>query len=140
MSAASTSGRRRAAREIDALVGSKLFRALSEPARLAILKVLTVHGRADIAAIASELPQDRSVVSRHLAFLQEVGAVRREKVGRNVFFEIDGPAIVRQLEEALGRFRAVVPLCCPGDGTASAASSHPSAPRDGADWKKEVHR
>jgi DNA-binding transcriptional ArsR family regulator len=106
--------RRRAAREFDALVESKLFRALCEPVRLEILKVLTLQGRSDIAAVAARLPQDRSVVSRHLASLREAGIVRREKVGRNVFFEMDGPATVAQLEDILARFRAVVPLCCPG--------------------------
>jgi DNA-binding transcriptional ArsR family regulator len=105
--------RRRAARELDSLVESKLFRALCEPVRLEILKVLTLQGRSDIAAVAARLPQDRSVVSRHLSFLREAGIVRREKVGRNVFFEMDGPATVAQLEDVLARFRAVVPLCCP---------------------------
>jgi DNA-binding transcriptional ArsR family regulator len=60
------------------------------------------------------VPQDRSVVSRHLAQLHHAGIIRREKVGRNVFFEMDGPAVVAQLEDALARFRALVPLCCPG--------------------------
>ena len=53
------------------------------------------------------------MVSRHLTFLSEAGLVRREKVGRNAFFEADGPAIVAQLERVLERFRALVPLCCP---------------------------
>jgi hypothetical protein len=42
--------------------------------------------------------------------------VRREKVGRQVFFEVDGPVVVERLEEILERFRRVVPLCCPPGG------------------------
>jgi hypothetical protein len=30
-----------------------------------------------------------------------------------VFFEMDGPVVVEQLEKILDRFRSVVPLCCP---------------------------
>jgi DNA-binding transcriptional ArsR family regulator len=107
--------RRRAAREFDALLETRVFRALCEPVRIEILKRLTLRGRSDIAAISAHVPQDRSVVSRHLAQLHRAGIVRREKVGRNVFFEMDGPAVVAQLEDLLERFRAVVPLCCPGE-------------------------
>jgi len=106
--------RRKAARELDAILESKVFRALCEPARIEILKLLTVRGRSDIATIAARVPQDRSVVSRHLAQLSHAGIIRREKVGRNVFFEMDGPAAVAQLEDVLARFRALVPVCCPG--------------------------
>jgi predicted transcriptional regulator len=110
----SSETRRRAARELDAILEAKVFRALCEPVRIEILKRLTIQGRSDIAAIAAHVPQDRSVVSRHLAQLHHAGFVRREKVGRNVFFEMDGPAVVAQLEEVLARFQALVPLCCPG--------------------------
>ena len=111
----SPDSRRKAAREFDAILEAKVFRALCEPVRIEILKRLTVQGRSDIAAIAAQVPQDRSVVSRHLAQLHQAGIVRREKVGRNVFFEMDGPATVAQLEHVLERFRAVIPLCCPGE-------------------------
>jgi DNA-binding transcriptional ArsR family regulator len=106
--------RRLAARDLDRILDSNIFTALCEPARIEILKLLTVRGRSDIATIAAHVPQDRSVVSRHLACLSAAGIVRREKVGRNVFYEVDGPAAVAQLEEVLARFRALVPLCCPG--------------------------
>lgn len=106
--------RRRAARALDAILEAKVFRALCEPVRIEILKRLTLQGRSDIATIAAHVPQDRSVVSRHLAQLHQAGFLRREKVGRNVFFEMDGPAVVAQLEDVLARFRAVVSLCCPG--------------------------
>jgi DNA-binding transcriptional ArsR family regulator len=105
--------RKKAARELDAILEARVFRALCEPVRIEILKRLTVEGRCDIGRLAAHVPQDRSVVSRHLAQLHHAGLVRREKVGRNVFFEMDGPAVVAQLEDVVARFRAVVPLCCP---------------------------
>ena len=114
MSASPTrQSRRRAAKELREILDGKLFAALCEPVRVAVIEFLTVHGRSDIATIAAAFPQDRSVVSRHLVSLHTAGVVRREKVGRQVFFEVDGPAVVARLEEILARFRRIVPLCCP---------------------------
>jgi DNA-binding transcriptional ArsR family regulator len=109
-----TAPRLKAARELDGILDGRVFRALCEPARLEVLKVLTLWGRADVETIAARVPQHRSVISRHLARLHGAGFVRREKVGRNVFFEMDGPAVVAQLEDVVARFRGLVPLCCPG--------------------------
>src|SRR3990170_378285 len=103
--------RERAARELREILDGKLFAALCEPVRVALVEYLTVHGRSDIATIAAAFPQDRSVVSRHLSSLRAAGVVRREKVGRQVFFEVDGTAVVARLEEILARFRRIVPLC-----------------------------
>lgn len=105
--------RERAAKELGEILAGKLFAALCEPARVALFEFLTANGRSDIATIAACFPQDRSVVSRHLASLHAAGVVRREKVGRHVFFEVDGPAVVARLEEILERCRRIVPLCCP---------------------------
>lgn len=75
-----------------------------------------MNGRSDITTIAAGFPQDRSVISRHLLSLHAAGVVRREKVGRQVFFEVDGSAVVVRLEEILERFRRIVPPCCPPRG------------------------
>jgi hypothetical protein len=50
--------------------------------------------------------------------------VRREKQGRHVFVELDGPAIVARLRAILARFEAIVPHCCP-----AAAVPAPARPR-----------
>ncbi len=105
--------RERAARELAGILDSELFRALCEPARVEIVKLLTAHGRSDVQTITALVPQDQSVVSRHLAVLHRAGVVRREKVGRQVFFEVDGVSIVTRMERMLAQFRAIVPLCCP---------------------------
>jgi DNA-binding transcriptional ArsR family regulator len=109
--------RERAAKELREILDGRLFGALSDPVRVALVELLTVNGRSDIATIASRFPQDRSVVSRHLSSLHSAGVVRREKVGRQVFFEVDGSAVVTRLEGILERFRRIVPLCCPPGGS-----------------------
>lgn len=102
------------------MVDSELFRALCEPARIEIVKLLTARGRSDVRTLTALVPQDQSVVSRHLAVLHRAGVVRRQKVGRQVFFEVDGLGIVNRMERMLAQFRAIIPLCCPPAGPPAA--------------------
>ena len=113
--AVSRKAREKAARELAEILDSNLFRALCEPVRMEILKFLTAEGRCDVRTIAAHFPQDASVVSRHLATLHQAGVVRREKQGRHVFFEVDGPEMVERMEKILARFRNIVQLCCARD-------------------------
>ncbi|MBI5504937.1 MAG: winged helix-turn-helix transcriptional regulator [Deltaproteobacteria bacterium] len=115
VSTLSRTARTKAARELTSIFDSKLFKALCEPARVEIMRFLTVEGRSDVRTIAEHLPQDASVVSRHLAVLHGAGILRRCKEGRHVFFEVDGPKVVGRLEDIVARFRKIVPLCCPGN-------------------------
>ncbi len=108
-----THRREKAAAQVVEMLDGVFLRALSEPVRLAVLKVLLVHGALDIAGIAEHLPQDRSVVSRHLKVLHEAGIVRVEKQGRHRIYEIDGPAFVRTLEQIATEARRLCLVCCP---------------------------
>ncbi len=112
-SAPTRRSRERAAHELAAIVDSQLFHALCEPARIEIVKLLTARGRSDVQTITAQVPQDHSVVSRHLAVLHRAGVVRREKVGRQVFFELDGTNVVARMERMIEQFRSIIPLCCP---------------------------
>lgn len=104
-------------RTIDAAIESldgAFFKALCEPSRVAVLKRVMQLGRADIGEIAEGLPQERSVVSRHLQVLLEAGIVRGTKVSRQMFYEVDGPAVVTRLEAILQHMKSLAPFCCPG--------------------------
>ena len=92
---------------------SKFFKTLSEPVRLQILKFLMEHGRSDIGTIAEAMPQDRSVVSRHLNLMLESGILRGEKETRYMFYEINGPAFIDKLERITARIRKCIDVCCP---------------------------
>lgn len=105
--------REKAARELAEIFDSKLFKALCEPVRIEIVKFLTAEGRCDVQTVAAQFPQDASVVSRHLAVLHQAGVLRRQKVGRHVFFEVNGQEMVDRMEKILARFRNILPLCCP---------------------------
>jgi DNA-binding transcriptional ArsR family regulator len=59
--------------ELVKVLDSKFLKALSEPVRIEILKFIMRNGRTDIGTIAENMPQDRSVISRHLNLMHEVG-------------------------------------------------------------------
>jgi ArsR family transcriptional regulator, zinc-responsive transcriptional repressor len=65
------------------------------------LRELILLGRADIGAIAARLPQDRSVIARHLQQLATAQIVRAKREGRHVFYEIDAGAVAERLEGIL---------------------------------------
>jgi len=71
------------------VLDSKFFKSLSEPVRVEILRYLLLHGRTDIGTIAQDLPQDRSVISRHLNLMHEVGILNCEKESRHMYYTIN---------------------------------------------------
>ena len=93
--------RKEAARQCVAVFDTNFFKALCEPARIAVLQELILVGRADIGGISERLPQDRSVIARHLQQLADAGIVRAEKDGRHVFYQLDAPSVRRRLEQVL---------------------------------------
>jgi DNA-binding transcriptional ArsR family regulator len=104
-----------AARQIVDALDSAFFQALAEPARIQILKVLLLRGASDIHSIAEELPQDRSVLSRHLQTLLRAGLVCCVKDGRRRIYSLRGGAFVKRLEAMLGKVKQLVAICCPGE-------------------------
>jgi DNA-binding transcriptional ArsR family regulator len=106
--------RQTAATECGAVLDSDLFKALCEPVRLDLVRLLIARGRSDLSELAGELPQDPSVISRHLAVLHRAGLVRREKTGRHVYFELDGPSLLGRIDAIRAQLQRVVPFCCPG--------------------------
>ena len=89
---------------------SRFFKPLSEPVRL---KFLMEKGRSDIGTIADKLPQDRSVISRHLNLMQEAGILNGEKETRHMFYEINGTAFIGKLENITEQIRKCIAECCP---------------------------
>ena len=101
MTAPQTAMRNEAARACAATLDQKFFKAFSEPARVAAFREVVLLGRADIGAIAERLPQDRSVVSRHLQVLADADVLLATKDGRRTLYEVNAPGIARKLEEML---------------------------------------
>lgn len=114
MAAAHTADRAAAVDEVVAALDSDFARALAEPVRVQILKILLLAGPLDVAGVAAHLSQDRSVVSRHLSTLHRAGLVRARKEGRNRIYAIDGMQILARFERITQSIRGAIALCCPG--------------------------
>lgn len=120
--------KRTAALQVAEMLDTPFLRALAEPARLEVLKVLLAKGSGDVATIAAELPQDRSVISRHLRTLEDAGIVRSTREGRHRHYALDGMSFVRRFEQLSERLRALAPLCCP-PVTTSVSKRPPRGPK-----------
>jgi DNA-binding transcriptional ArsR family regulator len=95
------------------VLDSSFLRALAEPSRLEILKVLLEQGPSDVGTIAARVPQERSVVSRHLKVLLDAQIVTGARRGRHRVFAVDGQAILVRFERILALARSVAAVCCP---------------------------
>ena len=98
------------------VMDSKFFKSMSEPVRVQIIRFLLLNGRADIGAIAENMPQDRSVISRHLNLMQGVDILNCEKEGRHVFYSLNATAFLERFMNITDLVKACIkecgPLCC----------------------------
>lgn len=94
------------------ILNTDFFRALCEPVRIQIFRELVLKGRSDIGTIALDLPQDRSVIARHLQMMERAGLVHSLNEGRHTYYDIDGKNIVTRVSSISDLVRALVPLCC----------------------------
>lgn len=92
---------------------ARLFKALSEPVRIKILEYLILNGRSDIGSITAHMPQDRSVISRHLNQMQAAGILACEKETRHMYYRIDPGSFVDKLERFLDQIKKSIRVCCP---------------------------
>ena len=86
-------------------------KALSHPARLAILETLARRGSCICGEIVQVLPLSQATVSQHLKILKEAGLIRGETDGPRSCYCLDGAALGRlraDLEQTLGSFEK----CC----------------------------
>jgi DNA-binding transcriptional ArsR family regulator len=110
-----------AARACVAVFDTGFFKALCEPARIAALRELILMGRGDISAIAARLPQDRSVIARHLHQLAAAQIVKASKEGRHVFYQVDAGAVAQRLEGILAITRMLQSATDADNSTATKA-------------------
>ena len=96
---------------IDDLITNGIFKLLSEPVRLNIIKYLIVNGESDITTIARSFTQDRSVISRHLMTLEQAGILHKSKESRYVMYSFDGKEFLGKLEDTVEVIRMMVNSC-----------------------------
>lgn len=90
------------------------LKALSHPARLAILRLLAERQTCICGDLVDELPLAQASVSRHLKTLKEAGLIRGEIDGPRSCYCLDRPALER-LAGATGGFLAEMLSARPAD-------------------------
>lgn len=69
---------------------TEVFKALSDPTRLRLVKLLGEHeGALCVNALASRLDVSQSAVSQHLRVLRHTGLVKSERRGSSVHYLLD---------------------------------------------------
>ncbi|MHB9023641.1 MAG: ArsR/SmtB family transcription factor [Armatimonadota bacterium] len=92
------------------LLDPRFFKALCDPRRVAILaRLAALCAPCTVSKIAECCPTDLSVVSRHLAVLREAGILSAEKRGKEVYYAVRYPELVRTLRQLADALEA----CCP---------------------------
>lgn len=87
---------------------ARLFRALGDPSRIALLARLAEHGKPmTVGEVAEGCPTCVSVVSRHLAMLREAGILEARRQGREVYYSIR----MAELAAALRKMADAVEVC-----------------------------
>lgn len=102
-----------------------LFRSLSDPTRLAILRHLAL-GEHKVVDLVVHLGAGQSTVSKHLSCLRECGLVQSRAVGRASLYSLVVPEELTRLLAAAERLLSAtgdaVELC-PTYGTSAAADA-----------------
>lgn len=94
---------------------AKYAKALSHPARIAILKLLIRRQACICGDIVDELPLSQSTVSQHLKELKEAGLIKGDIEGAKVCYCIDGKEWRRAnqyLSSLLDSFKSGSENCC----------------------------
>lgn len=95
---------------LDYLLSPKLFKAMCDPNRIAIVCHLSKRCAAlTVSQIAENLPVDISVVSRHLSILRDAEILVASKSGKEVYYSLNTGNLIRVLRSIADAFEA----CCP---------------------------
>jgi DNA-binding transcriptional ArsR family regulator len=100
--------------QLDAV--SRLFAALSEPSRLALLQALH-DGPLSVSQLVEASGMKQANVSKHLALLHDQHLVRRERDGTSIRYEIADPLVFSLCELVCGKMQR--------DAMEAAAVFHP---------------
>ena len=87
-----------------AVAEDKIFRALADPSRRAILKSL-MRGEAAVKDLTARFDISQPAVSQHLASLQDAGLVNARRDGRSVYYSVE-PRGMKPLIDWIAHYRA----------------------------------
>ncbi|KLO25006.1 ArsR/SmtB family transcription factor [Marinitoga sp. 1155] len=77
---------------------SNIFKSLSHPVRLRIIKLLNVK-KLSVLEISEKLQTSQSSISQHLKILEESGIISKEKKGNIVFCKLKHTLVLELLSD-----------------------------------------
>lgn len=80
---------------------SALFEALGDAQRQRILLAFDKDERLNILQIVEQSNLSRTAVTHHLKVLQQSGALKSEKIGKEVFFWVNKAQMIEAIENVL---------------------------------------
>jgi DNA-binding transcriptional ArsR family regulator len=87
-----------------AVLEDRIFQALADPSRRAILESLT-RGEAAVKDLTARFDISQPAVSQHLAFLKDAGLVNGRREGRCVYYRVE-PRGMKPLIDWFAHYRA----------------------------------
>jgi DNA-binding transcriptional ArsR family regulator len=90
--------------ESAATVETRIFQALADPSRRAILESLT-RGEVAVKDLTARFEISQPAVSQHLATLKEAGLVNARREGRCVYYRME-PRGIKPLIDWIAHYRA----------------------------------
>ena len=105
--------------EIADIFNPILFKALSDPNRVAILASLSLAADAQtVSQVATQFELNFSVVSRHLKTLKDAGILSARKDGKEVWYRVNAALLAATLK----KMATVLENCC--GASADTAEQH----------------
>ena len=127
----------RACVSLDGLLGTGLFKALSDPNWARLLVALAGKCRdCSVGELAQCLTVDASVVSRHLAQLREAGVLHAERSGKEVRYSI----VLTRFAETLRGIADAIDECCPPGASACMENQCGCGPARVTKTSKTTHK
>ena len=97
--------------EADEIRAAEIAKALSHPARVAILKFLVEQKSCICGDIVEQLPLSQSTVSQHLRELKNAGLIKGSIDGTSVCYCLDENGW-NEMQSMLGEFLVTMKKCC----------------------------
>jgi DNA-binding transcriptional ArsR family regulator len=97
--------------ELNNAIDFDFYKTLFDPVRIEIIRYLAVYGAKNITEIAENLPQDRSVISRHLDLMHRFEIVSKKKMGRNIYYEVNSQMIFGMFKLTTDQLEKLLKSC-----------------------------
>lgn len=109
----------------------RLFKALCDPTRLAILAELAeAGGSRTVGQLAESRPVDASVVSRHLGILRDAKIVEASRRGREVLYRVRYQGLAQSLRSVADAIDRCCPPGTPDPDTSDRENQYETADQD----------